>query len=127
MCAEKLIFIKKYVDSGQKTVHKVETHRLSGNEKVPGEAATKDIILINFLDMKGPISDNLFEKGATLNSVSYCLLPRHNQPSRLGGWGSVEYINCIFAESYDPSNECPGYDTKQSDGEAPVMLELWGM
>ncbi len=22
---------------------------------------------------------------------------------------------------------CPGYDTKQSDGEAPVMLELWGM
>ena len=24
-------------------------------------------------------------------------------------------------------NECPGYDTKQSDGEAPVMLELWVM
>ena len=22
-------------------------------------------------------------------------------------------------------NECPGYDTKQSDGEAPVMQELW--
>ena len=25
------------------------------------------------------------------------------------------------------SNECPGYDTKQSDGKAPVMLELWVM
>ena len=24
-------------------------------------------------------------------------------------------------------NECPVYDTKQFDGEAPVMLELWGM
>ena len=24
-------------------------------------------------------------------------------------------------------NEWPGYDTKQSDGEAPVMLEIWGM
>ena len=24
-------------------------------------------------------------------------------------------------------NECSGYDTKQSDGEAPVMLELGGM
>ena len=24
-------------------------------------------------------------------------------------------------------NECPRYDTKQSDGEAQVMLELWGM
>ena len=26
-----------------------------------------------------------------------------------------------------PPNECPGYDTKQSDGEVPVMLEIWGM
>ncbi len=25
------------------------------------------------------------------------------------------------------SNECPAYDTKQSDGEVPVMLELWGI
>ena len=24
-------------------------------------------------------------------------------------------------------NERPVYDTKQSDGEVPVMLELWGM
>ena len=26
-----------------------------------------------------------------------------------------------------PPNECPEYETKQSDGEVPVMLELWGM
>ena len=26
-----------------------------------------------------------------------------------------------------PTNKCPGYDTKQSDGEVPVMLEIWGM
>ena len=26
-----------------------------------------------------------------------------------------------------PHNGCPGYDTKQSDGEVPAMLELWGM
>ena len=26
-----------------------------------------------------------------------------------------------------PPHECPAYDTKQSDGEVPVMLELWGM
>ncbi len=24
-------------------------------------------------------------------------------------------------------NECPGYDTKQSDGEVTVMLEFWGI
>ena len=24
-------------------------------------------------------------------------------------------------------NECPGYNTKQSDSDVPMMLELWGM
>ena len=27
----------------------------------------------------------------------------------------------------NPPNDCSEYDTKQSDGEVPVMLELWGM
>ena len=27
----------------------------------------------------------------------------------------------------DSPNECPGYDTTQSDGEVPVMLALCGM
>ena len=26
-----------------------------------------------------------------------------------------------------PANECPRYDTKQSDGEVPAVLEHWGM
>ena len=26
-----------------------------------------------------------------------------------------------------PTNECPRYDTKQSDHEVPAMLEFWGM
>ena len=34
--------------------------------------------------------------------------------------GAVEYTDCF-------SVEWPRYDTKQSDGEVPVMLELWGM
>ena len=25
--------------------------------------------------------------------------------------GAVEYTDCISAEGYDPTNECPGYDT----------------
>ena len=41
--------------------------------------------------------------------------------------GALEYTDCISAEGQDSSNECPGYDTKQFDGEAPVMLELWVM
>ena len=34
--------------------------------------------------------------------------------------GAVEYMDCI-------SNECSGYVTKKSDGEAPVMLEILGI
>ena len=41
--------------------------------------------------------------------------------------GPVEYTDCFSAEGQDPSNECSGYDTKQSDGEIPMMLELCGM
>ena len=35
--------------------------------------------------------------------------------------GAVEYID------KDPPNECPGYDTKQSDGEDPLIPKLWGI
>ena len=40
--------------------------------------------------------------------------------------GAVEYTDCISSGGYDSSNECPRYDTKQSDGEASVMIKLWG-
>ena len=39
-------------------------------------------------------------------------------------FGAVEYAYCSSVEEWEPSNECPVYDTKQSDGEVPVMLEL---
>ena len=41
--------------------------------------------------------------------------------------GAVEYTDCTSAEGKTPPKECPGYDTKQSDGEVPTVLELWGM
>ena len=41
--------------------------------------------------------------------------------------GAAEYTNCISAEGVRLPNECPGYDTKQSDAEDSVMLDLWGM
>ena len=44
-------------------------------------------------------------------------------PSRL----RIEYTDSFSAEELDPNNEGPGYDTKQPDGDAPVLLELWGM
>ena len=42
--------------------------------------------------------------------------------------GTLEYTDCFSAEGKNhPPNECPKYDTKLSDGEVPVILELWGM
>ena len=42
--------------------------------------------------------------------------------------GAVEYIDWISAEGVKtPTNECPRHDTKHSDGEVPVILELWEM
>ena len=41
--------------------------------------------------------------------------------------GVAEYTDCISTEGYDSPNECPGYDTKQSDGKALIMLEVWRM
>ena len=38
--------------------------------------------------------------------------------------GAVKYTNCNSADEYDSPNECPNFDTKQSDGEASVMLVL---
>ena len=40
---------------------------------------------------------------------------------------AVEYTDCTSVEWGEPPNECPVYDTKQSDGEVPALLELWGM
>ena len=37
---------------------------------------------------------------------------------------AAEYTDCISAEELDSTNKCPGYETKQSDGDAPAMLEL---
>ena len=39
--------------------------------------------------------------------------------------GAVECDNCISVEGKTPTYECPVYDIKLSDVEAPVMLELW--
>ena len=41
---------------------------------------------------------------------------------------AIEYTHCISVEGKDPHpNKYLRYDTKQSDGQAPIMLELWRM
>ena len=51
---------------------------------------------------------------------------RHPKRGDLVGWGCRIHHQYLFRGVRPPPNECPGYDTKQSDSEAPV-LELWRM
>ena len=49
---------------------------------------------------------------------------RKSLPSRLGLY---DIPTAPLQRGKKPSNECSVYDTKQSNDEVPVMLELWGM
>ena len=42
-------------------------------------------------------------------------------------WGCRIHRLLLCRGVRPPPNKCPGYDTKQSDGEVPAVLELWGM
>ena len=41
--------------------------------------------------------------------------------------GAEEYTDCLSTEGWYSPNEYPGYYTKQSDDQAPVMLKIWGV
>ena len=43
------------------------------------------------------------------------------------GWGCKIHRLLLCREVRPLLNECPGYDTKESNGEVPVMLEPWGI
>ena len=57
--------------------------------------------------------------------VCVCVLYSHTVLAQLPG--VTEYTDCISTEEQDSPNKCLVFDTKQSDGEVPVMLELWRM
>ena len=61
-------------------------------------------------------------------SIQISLTPLNNNLCCPVGWGCRIHRLLLCRRMRPlPHNECPGYDTKQSDGEVPVMLELWGM
>ena len=56
---------------------------------------------------------------SSLSSLSFL-------PSQLGGC-RIHWLHLCRGGKTPPHHECPGYDTKQSDGEVPAVLEFWGM
>ena len=57
----------------------------------------------------------------------YLLISNYDINTCPFGWGCRIHRLLLCRGVRPPANECPGYDTKQSDGEVPAMLELWGM
>ena len=79
----------------------------------------KSVTWVQILDKAVCVSLHTLGKGmnpSVLSSVIGCPV----------GWG-CRILQLLLCRGVRPPNECPGYDTKQSDGEVPVMLELWGM
>ena len=66
------------------------------------------------------------ELSASFGRDSYWMILNAFQslPSRLGLWNTP---TAYLQRSKTPANEGPGYNSKQSDSEVPVMQELWGM
>ena len=68
----------------------------------------------------------------SLNCIHFKIAPLLNSCSIIKsvgpvGWGYKIHQLYLYREVRPTHNECPRYDAKQSDGETPVMLELWGM
>ena len=64
-----------------------------------------------------------------LNKLKLIRLPTNTAivSTEFNGCRIHRLLLCRRARPPPPAfKECPGYITKQSDGEAPVMLELWG-
>ena len=55
---------------------------------------------------------------------NYCISFRFHCPVN---WGCRIHWLYLCRGGKTPPDECPRYDTKQSDGEVPAVLELWGM
>ena len=60
-----------------------------------------------------------------LVTMHMALHPKDDYPV---DWGvAVEYTDCFSAEGVRPPQWVSWHDSKQSDGEVPMMLKLWGL
>ena len=76
---------------------------------------------------KGATTDGELAEISVLNYKLPTLKIRFAHSSCPVGWGCRIHQLHLCRGLRPPLNESPEYDTKQSDGEVSVMLELWGM
>ena len=83
-------------------------------------------LLCSFLDL---VKDERFKSfpHSTIELTPIVLRMPHKKKSCSVGWDCRIHRLRLCRGVRPPHNECPGYDTKQSDGEVPAVLEIWGM
>ena len=82
------------------------------------------------IDRLNEYIEMLMKSWQLIGPSSTILIRRNHLPSIFFcsvGWGCRIHRLLLCRGVRPPPNECPGYDTKQSDGELPAVLELWGM
>ena len=58
----------------------------------------------------------------------FVFICRHRGKFKLSNQLGLENtLSAPLQRGKTPTNQYPGYDTKQSDGEVPAVLELWGI
>ena len=68
-----------------------------------------------------PLYNNVYKEELALNNLQW-LIYHKTRLNLAQSAGTAEYTDCISAERLYSPNECPVYDTKQSDGEDSLIL-----
>ena len=83
------------------------------------------VLMLNWIAWNRTVLTSKMCTYAKLNYLkSNCLTFNCVLPSRLG---LLNTLTAPLQRGKTPPHECPRYDTKQSDGEVPVMLGPWGI
>ena len=80
------------------------------------------LILLRF----GDISWELIRLAITQTTAIHCRYPMKHPKIRYWGWRIHRGCLCRGVRPPRP-NRCPGYETKRSKGETPVLQGHWGM
>ena len=122
MCRKACFTQKMFTSTGlpiraeeEKTVCGIEIHLLSGKENVQGTGVSKGHPK-SFLGHERPIIIDFLEKGATLNSASFCQLLRQYLIL------SIEYIYNIY-----PTFNQARFDTRSLFSRVPCMTRDTGV
>ena len=71
------------------------------------------------------ITDSLTRKGKSGPGSNGSKKMTSYSPGPFSSGSRIHWLHLCWEVEF--SNECPRYDTKQSDGEASVMLDVWEM